>query len=196
MKKSLGLAVLAACASLTISTASATTYDITFSGIDSVHGENVSASGWLNVNNSGQAVSGVLDVTLGDNAGPLVLELGSYGGNWAPGILFASDYDNAIQYVSANDFLGSTHTLSWVDNNATANIEFQLWQNYPGSFNLWGYASSQQYLGQNSSYNPNYYDPQAIGSATLTAVPDGGMTVALLGGALVGLGALRRKLFC
>ena len=33
-------------------------------------------------------------------------------------------------------------------------------------------------------------------SITISSVPDGGMTVTLLGGALMGLAALRRKLFC
>jgi len=31
---------------------------------------------------------------------------------------------------------------------------------------------------------------------TITQVPDGGMTAGLFGGALIGLQALRRKLFC
>ena len=35
-----------------------------------------------------------------------------------------------------------------------------------------------------------------ITSITVTSVPDGGMTVTLLGGALMSLAALRRKLFC
>jgi hypothetical protein len=35
-----------------------------------------------------------------------------------------------------------------------------------------------------------------IDSITISSVPDGGMTVALLGGSLMGLAAFRRKLFC
>ncbi len=42
------------------------------------------------------------------------------------------------------------------------------------------------------------WDPSLGGFGTwnITCVPDGGMTVVLLGGALIGLVALRRKLFC
>jgi hypothetical protein len=60
---------------------------------------------------------------------------------------------------------------------------------------------------QNNGYDPNFNgygnfpagfgwgNPNVDGTATISVVPDSGMTVALLGGALLGLQALRRKLF-
>jgi hypothetical protein len=42
----------------------------------------------------------------------------------------------------------------------------------------------------------NYYPDGVPITLTITQVPDGGMTIALLGSALLALGALRRKLFC
>jgi hypothetical protein len=84
--------------------------------------------------------------------------------------------------TSSNPYLDGDG-LAWASLVNTANNPgFNLWGNGPGSYTLFD-ASDTEYYGAN-------------GAATLTAVPDGGMTFGLLGGALVGLQALRRKLFC
>jgi hypothetical protein len=52
-------------------------------------------------------------------------------------------------------------------------------------------------LGNSGALDSGGYSPFAgSGSVYIPTAPDGGLTVALLGGTLVGLGALRRKLGC
>jgi len=53
----------------------------------------------------------------------------------------------------------------------------------------WGVATIQD----NGQWNDDSQNPNGV---VIPNTPDGGLTVALLGGALVGLGALRRKLGC
>ena len=69
-----------------------------------------------------------------------------------------------------------------VANNGTYDVEIlQMWDGTPGvSANA---AQNQLVLAKNGGPIPH------------PPVPDGGMTIMLLGGALVGLGAMRRKLF-
>jgi len=50
------------------------------------------------------------------------------------------------------------------------------------------------FLNEGTAANPNWVATANSGAIFETAVPDGGMTVMLLGGALVALGSLRRKL--
>jgi hypothetical protein len=48
------------------------------------------------------------------------------------------------------------------------------------------------YVGDFAWLSPNGNDPNVM-QGLLTSVPDGGMTLMLLGGTLVGVGTLRRK---
>lgn len=161
--------------------AHATPYTITFTGGGS------SASGEIDVV-GGLAVSGYLDVLTGANTG--VYDL--VGG--AAGVFKLSDgtylsYDNVVN-VGSDPFIDDTG-LAFADGPAqtAGTIGFNLWSNGPGSYTVFG--------------DPPWGSPYTSGTATLTVatdnpngspVPDGGMTVSLLGGALIGLQTLRRKL--
>ena len=50
--------------------------------------------------------------------------------------------------------------------------------------------------GYGSALDGGAYDDTGNNNVVVPQVPDGGLTVSLLGGALLGLGALRRKLGC
>ena len=69
--------------------------------------------------------------------------------------------------------------MGWVKESATFNVVT------PGDYTL-SFASLNDPYG---AFGP------ALADVSMSTVPDGGMTVALLGGALAGLGAMRRKLF-
>jgi hypothetical protein len=158
--------------------AKAVEYSITFSG--SVF----SANGQIDVS-GGVADSGYLTVAGGPDSGTYSLvALGSplINGDVTPSYstLRAPSGDQIfddVVYVGSNPFL-TGNGLEFANSDL---IGFNLWGNGPGYYSL--FASSR-----------NVYVIDG-GNATLTAVvPDGGLTAGLLGGALLGLGALRRKL--
>jgi hypothetical protein len=115
---------------------------------------------------SGVAVSGFLDVTGGAGLGSYTLQAGS-------GSDGSFNWDSAVA-VGSNPFLGNAGLLF-----VGSGVEVNMYTDSNG-YNLWGN------IGGN-------WNPMAIGDATLTSVPDGGLTVALLGGAFACLALLRRR---
>jgi hypothetical protein len=91
------------------------------------------------------------------------------------------DLGSLVAQTFTFDWTGrDTASMGWTDESATFNIPTSgtytlLFSSLDPSTSVWGPA-----LGNVSISN--------------AAVPDGGLTVGFLGGALVGLGALRRKL--
>src|ERR1035437_4260804 len=148
-------------------------YNITFDGGGS------SAVGQIDVV-GGLAISGYLNVTTGPAQGTYSLYTWSGGGVSSVRVGGGTDLivDNVVN-VGAIPFF-DVYGLAFV--NQPEGIDFSL--NYGNVYNLAGFGPV------------GYAVPNATGTATLTAVPDGGMTVALLGSALMSLGGLRRKLFC
>jgi hypothetical protein len=96
-------------------------------------------------------------------------------------------YSNAIWHIFDNS-VACTGACQWILNNATTAV------NNDG---VNGYLTYRQYTTiytgpYTNVVNPvGNYQPQEFDQAS--KVPDGGMTLMLLGGALVGLGTLRRK---
>jgi hypothetical protein len=158
--------------------AKAVEYSITFSGTWGVAA--INANGTVDVGAGGLADGGSLNVTTGPNQGSFnfqpVLSFENYNGD-------NTGNDNLVYVNNLTDFL-DIGGLSFGNRYAG----YGLWDNGSGQYELWGYNYP-------SPPNTGYGVPDAIGTATLTAVvPDGGLTAGLLGGALLGLGALRRKL--
>ncbi len=132
-------------------------YDITFTD----GGDNV-GSGRIDVEN-GFAVSGYFTVTVGTASGSWTLA----GGTVAyPGQLTspagAFYYDNAV-YLGSNPAYPSTNVF--LDNAGllfadTSGNEINLWGSADGTYSFYG------------AINNNRYDPQAVGVATITAVPE------------------------
>ena len=144
-------------------------YNLTYTGVDGTD-----ATGQIVVL-GGYATSGYLDVTGPANAGDYTLVPGS-GSDGS----FVWD---SIVFVGSDPFLDTTGGLQFAMAGAEVNMFYNSGQWDPAdTYSLWG--------------APPNWAPESYGTATLTPVPDGGLTVALLGGALVGLQALRRKLFC
>jgi hypothetical protein len=120
----------------------------------------------------GLAISGYLNVTGGLGVGTYTLV--------APGSDGSFVWDNAVA-PDANPFIPGSGLL-W----RTGGFEFNLFYNFTsqwapiGTYSLWG------------NIDGNWH-PAANGTATLTSVPDGGATVALLGAALLGFALLRRR---
>src|SRR5262249_26897202 len=131
------------------------------------------ASGMIDVV-GGSAISGFIDVLGGPNSGIYSFILGS-GIFTSPSGAFI--VDNAV-FPGSDPFLGT-----WGLVFRSGGIEFNLWGNHPvgspGAYNLDGWNG--------------VYAPEALGTATLTLVPDGGPTVALLGIALTGIAAVARR---
>lgn len=136
------------------------------------------AVGQLEVVN-GFAISGFLNVTSGPGA-PISLTLVGDSGN--NGYFL---WDSVVN-VGSNPFLTTTGGLEFVNGNT----QFNMWADGPGVYELWGNIPGD---GQTSAYGNNY-KPAAMGTATLTeAVPESSATVAMLGAALMGLVAVRRR---
>lgn len=146
----------------------ANVYDLTFAEHDA--GPTI-ANGQIYVT-SGIATSGILNVTGGPGTGSYSLIGGTGSG---PNFIWDS-----IVNVGNDPFLTTTGGLEFATGGVLGGLEFNMWANSPGSYTLYG------------NYGGNY-NPTAIGTATLTSVPDGGATVALLGGAFIGLAVLRRR---
>jgi len=171
-----------------VATAQAEDYSLTYNASTS---DGTTATGQLDIV-GGQALSGTLDVTAGPDAGNYILVAPGSGADGS------FSYDNLVD-PSNPAFLDSVAGLVWTVSGAQdGSAEMNMWYNAAdisyygsaiqpgGSFSLWG--------------APPNWNVESYGTATLTAnsdpVPDGGLTVALLSGALVGLQVLRRKLLC
>lgn len=168
-------------------TAQAEDYSLTYNAATS---DGTAATGQLDIV-AGQAVSGTLDVTAGLNAGNYILVAPGSGADGS------FTYDNLVD-PSSPAFLDATGLVWTVTGAQDGSAEMNMWYNAAdisyygsdiqpgGSFSLWG--------------APPNWAVESYGTATLTAnsdpVPDGGLTVALLGGALVGVQVLRRKFLC
>jgi hypothetical protein len=156
------------------STAQADMYDITYT------------DGGANVAN------GVIDV-VGDSAvsGSLTVTAGSASGSWTLSPGSGSDgsfiWDNEV-FPGSDPFLDGDGLL-FVDDGS----ELNMWGNSPSNYSFYG------------NIDGNYSPISDGGTATLTLVsqgnsvsaasaPDGAWTAVLLGGALAGLEAFRRKL--
>jgi hypothetical protein len=149
---------------------SSTWYNLTYTD----GGANV-ASGKIDVV-GGVALQGYLDVTAGTATGDWTLS----PGNGSDGSFI---WDNEV-FPGSDPFLDTGGLLfTGQTGTADANYEINLWGNGPGNYSFWGNVGGN-------------WSPESTGVATLTQdpCPDGGYTVALLGGALAGLQALRRKL--
>ncbi len=138
-------------------------YDLTFT--EQGAGPTV-ATGQIDIV-GGVALSGSLDVTGGSGLGSYLLQPGS-------GTDGSFIWDNLVA-VGSTPFLDNAGLLFM-----GGGVELNMYTDSNG-YNLWGNVG-----GVN-------WNPVAIGDATLTSVPDGGLTVALLGGALAGLALLRRR---
>ena len=124
------------------------------------------ADGQIDVT-GGLATSGTLDVTGGVGIGSYALVPGSGGDGffvWDGVVATGSD-----PFLDVDGLLFSNGTN-----------EFNLWGNSPGNYNIDGNIGGT-------------YNPVAIGEAALASVPDSGLTAALIGGAVAGLAALRRR---
>jgi hypothetical protein len=182
MKKLIFLETLAACAitlMITSSAKAAVDYDITFTG------GGVSASGVVDVGAGGLVVGGYLDVSSGPNQGSF---------NFQPVL----DYENVNGDNTGNDnlvFLGTPADFLDIGGLSFGNYfqGYGLWDNGGGVYELWGYDYYPPFT-EHGGADSGYGVPDVLGTATLAAAPDGGMTFGLLGGALLGLKALRRKL--
>ena len=169
--KTLRLTIIAASFVLACQ-ARATLYDFTFT---EDFGGLTTAFGTIDVV-GGSAISGSIDVLGGPNSGIYSLLPGS----WFPSPLGAFDADNLVS-PGSDPFLDVYGLLF-----TGGSTEINLWGNFsgggPGSYSLFGYNAVTGYA------------PQALGTATLTQVPDSGMTLILLGSALIGVAGIHRKL--
>jgi hypothetical protein len=169
MKKILSLQTLAACALLAVSTSvRANTYDFTFTEFG---GGPVDATGVIDVT-AGVATGGSITVVGSGSINDGIYNLEP--GTWFASPLVAFNADNSV-FVGSATVLDSYGLLF-----GNASTEINLWGNSPNNYSLYGWNVATGYV------------PAVNG--TLNGVPDGGMTFGLLGGALVGLQALRRKL--
>lgn len=198
MKTLLGIEILAACAALAVSTSPAganTAYDFTYTQVGEtfaygspVPGTVTDATGTLEV--SGNTVlSGTLTVT---GTGPL-------NGNYI--LASAVGEDNLVQYDNVwpiDTSAGLVWSLTGVPSNSP---ELNMWSTGGGEYGqpggyyaLWGGPNPAVECFSVETYgNATFIDPP---TPAATPTPDGGYTVSLLGGALLGLWALRRKLCC
>jgi hypothetical protein len=204
MKPILNLALLtvgmiSTCSVLTVR---AKTIDITFTQTGQIvgadgYGNNIAASttdAYARLDVSGNNVlSGNLVVTTGPDAGSYQLIEGS-------GSDGAFEYDTTWP---ADSTAGLAWSLSGSAGNSTEmNLWFNLTSQYgqpAGTFSLWGSPNAGYCNWYNvESYGTVFTPPPLtiVKSLNLPSVPDGGMTAGLLGSALLGLQAVRRKLFC
>lgn len=175
--KKLQLIVMAATMVGVMSTAHADTidYDLSFSG------GGVSASGIIDVDD-GTATGGSFYIDGIANISPtteftLLPGSGTYINNVSPTINLT--YDNIVT-AGASPFLDDNGLVFTGVNSLGQDSGFELW-----------YDNGTYIFSGNPPYTYGI-----DGTATLTTVPDGGMTVGLLSSALVGLQVLRRKLLC
>ena len=133
----------------------------------------------------GVAISGSLAVTAGPDVGSYILVPGTGNdGNFV--------YDNVVYYPGLvnGGFLDSTAGLLWSMSGTAGNSpEMNMWYNVayqayigdpPDTYSLWGV--------------PPTYNPESYGTVVLTQVPDGGMTVSMLGLAVGFCGLFARKM--
>jgi len=197
MKKmqNLGLVAAGALLALATSSAGATEYTFTYTQVGETYlygspasATTTDATGTLIV--EGNAVtSGTLVVT-GYGAGTYTL-------------IPSSGSDSLIQYDNVWP-IDTTAGLAWSKSGSAydPNEELNIWSTGPGNgpgeygqpggyYALWGGPGTIN----NQSFNVETYGTFSYADpGPLTApAPDGGLTAGLLGGALLGLGALRRK---
>jgi hypothetical protein len=130
--------------------------------------------------------------------GSLVAGKNVWTGTLLPGLV------SGVTYVFSAWIMNIYHDTDPL--HADATVEFRIGGNLLGTFTATGLDTWQQftatYTPSSSGQIPTAVDLKvnsfandfALDDISLIAVPDGGLTVALLGLALVGVGGLRRKL--
>jgi hypothetical protein len=193
MRNLRNLEMLATGALLAILTSAAkadTFYDFTYTqtGATSAYGSPASgtvtdATGTLDVSGN-LVIGGTLTVT---GTGP---DNGSYV------LVPASGSDSLVVY----DHSWPIDTVAGLLWTATGTIdsgtELNMWYTGGGEY---GQQGGYYALWGGSSPDSSIFNVESYGNATFTdppSAPDGGMTVGLLGGSLLGLQAMRRKFFC
>jgi hypothetical protein len=193
MKKlQISLARLAACALVLGVATQAKAGTFTFTSTD---GSGLNATGWVNTMD-GTATAGSMTITGPADAGVWSLvNIGDISAN--DGAAVPSGTFVTVAGVQGNPGLD-------VDNWFYVNPGYQvdwyglLFQNASGlEINLCSQYAPWAGGGQGTVPNGAYGldDNISVGGNMTCSTPDGGLTIALLGGALVGLHALRRKLF-
>lgn len=161
-----------------------------------LEGNESAGYGWSDASLSDGAVGGGFS---GGNPDPICLGTAWLYSEFAKGVLVGYDYTAAGRQASALDL---QKTIWWLEGEMAD----------PGALNpfrnaVMGLANYTDDAGLNNVYNvlvvnmTSIPKPGAAGPAgqpvlkqsMLVMVPDGGMTLALLGGALFGLGVMRRK---
>lgn len=191
MKNSLSLEVVGACALLAVSTAPVKAnviYDFTYTQVgetlsygNPVRGTVTDATGTLDVSGN-TVVSGTLTVT---GTGPL---------NGTYILASASGQDSLVQYDNVwpiDTTAGLVWSLSGVPGNSA---ELNMWSTGNGEY---GQPGGYYALWGGPAPANGIFSVETYGTATFIdppPAPDGGYTAILLGGALLGLHALRRKL--
>ena len=184
MKNMQSLGAVATCVLLALSTSavSAISFDISFVGGGATAKGVLTADPMLG---GGYLVSdGSLTVTADSPSSPSAVSITPYllvpGANTGAGVgELGFQYDNVISAGYTLDSYGLLFSGNgWL-------------------INLYTYVP-ETYYELDNSYSEFWYGTTTISPAAApsggSAVPDGGLTVGLLGGALLGLGALRRKL--
>ena len=149
----------------------------------------VTANGWVNTIN-GTATAGHMVVNgSADNGVWSLYNIGDFPANDGVGVPSGAWVQVGNELVDNWFYVNPGFQVDWYG---------LLFQNSDGALlNLcsiyapWGGAAGSVYNGAYS-----LQDGISVGGNMVCGVPDGGMTVTLLGGALMGLAALRRKLFC
>jgi hypothetical protein len=191
MKNSIILKMLGACALLAVLTApvkAITVYDFTYTQVgetssygNPLPGTVTDATGTLDVSGN-IVVSGTLTVT---GTGPLD---GTYI------LASATGRDSLVQYDNVwpiDTSAGLVWSVSGVPGNSP---ELNMWSTGSGEY---GQPGGYYALWGGPAPANGTFSVETYGTATfIDPVPDGGNTAVLLGGALLGLQALRRKLSC
>jgi len=163
--------IMSAVAALNLATtADATPFSISFND-----GGNNVGSGMLNVE-SGYAISGYFDVTVGLAAGEWILTGGtpaSPGSGLSPNGYFT--YDNIV-YPDANPHLTTTGGLLFTDGLGD---QLNMWADAPDTYSLWAANNAGVYYIKAGSY-PGYSDTTDYGFGNVSVAPEPG-TCALTG---------------
>ncbi len=158
----------------------------TFTSTDS----SVTASGWVNTDN-GTATAGSMVVSgSADNGVWSLYNIGDIPANDGVGVPSGA-------YVVVG---GAEAVDNWFYVNPGYQVDYYglLFVNSSGALlNLCSEYTPWDGGSVGSVYNNvSLQDGIKVGGTMVCSTPDGGMTVALLGSAMMGLAALRRKLFC
>lgn len=128
----------------------------------------------------------VISLTGERNGDPISLLSNPNFPHWSTDPLDQYQYDDALVTRSWGLSFDFYYGLILIDNTTGGQYELD-------TYNGRSPGNGQEF---ENTISPAYADGVPITLTITQEVPDGGMTVTLLGGALLVLGALRRKLFC